>query len=40
MKPETHAPALMDEHLRERERTGSVQRAAPERRLAHLLGMA
>jgi hypothetical protein len=40
MKSEPHAPALMDEHLRELERSVSVQRAAPERTLAHLLGMA
>ncbi|MDM0052225.1 GntR family transcriptional regulator [Variovorax sp. J22R115] len=34
------AVQLMDEHLRELERNVSVQRAAPDRTLAHLLGMA
>lgn len=34
------AAQRMDEHLRELERNVSVQRAAPERTLAHLLGMA
>ena len=34
------AARLMDEHLRELERNVSVQRAAPERTLAHLLGVA
>ncbi|MDM0012591.1 GntR family transcriptional regulator [Variovorax sp. J22P168] len=34
------ASRLMDEHLRELERNVSLQRAAPERTLAHLLGMA
>ena len=34
------AARLMDEHLRALERNVSVQRAAPERTLAHLLGMA
>lgn len=34
------AAQLMDEHLRELERNVSVQRAPPERTLAHLLGMA
>jgi DNA-binding GntR family transcriptional regulator len=34
------AVQLMDDHLRELERNVSVQRAAPERTLAHLLGMA
>jgi DNA-binding GntR family transcriptional regulator len=34
------AVQLMDEHLRALERNVSVQRAAPDRTLAHLLGMA